>query len=533
MNCRKNFFLGLGIVVVMMLSGLNISFGTEEESGRKFYMTFLPNYHNHKWQSEPQLKYGDSLYVIIYADLEPTNGTITYTDENRIKHFHSFTISDPDIPHIFSVPYNKFELVGYNDAGMINDFSDNEKISFKSFYIETDKNVLVLGHNQSIMTSESFSVLPLELLAEDYLVMAYNSDGITGTPQSPNASTVTPSQFAIIATENNTVVDIFPSAPTYVNRLNPQRITLNRNEVYLVQAYGFEQYSSSDLTGTEVRSDKPIAIIAGHQRARVPIDLPYSTVSRDMLQEQMPPIKYWNMSFPVIPLPDPLSQFDSRNLKDKLRVLAAFDGTELLVGDVLIAQLDKGEFFETDIIEPFMLNATAPVLPMIYRRSAQLSQNGNSVGDPLMQIVPSIDQFSNRQKFYSLEVKEPRYSWGNPVTHQRVYTEHFAVIISPNDNFANITMNGTTVNPATFRPIMESELSYSILSVNPGTNLLNSIANVGLFVCGYGHANSYGYFTGTLRARDDWEPPLLQSSSDCFEFKCKSGQYCLVTCNFT
>lgn len=519
MNCRKHFFLGLSIVIVILISGLNISFGADEENGRKFYMTFLPNYHNNKWQSESQLKYGDSLYVIIYADMEPTNGTITYTDENRVKHFHSFTISDPDKPHIFSVPYNDFELVGYNDAGLIRSTSDNESISFKTFYIETDKNVLVLGHNQSIMTSESFSVLPLELLAEDYMVMAYNSDGISGTPESPNATSVTPSQFAIIATENNTVVDIIPSAPTYVNRLTPQRVTMNRGEVYLVQAYGFEQYSRADLTGTEVRSDKPIAIIAGHQRARVPSDLPQSIVSRDMLMEQVPPIKYWNMSFPVIPLPNPVAQFDSRNLSDKLRVLAAFDGTELLVGDVMIAQLDKGEFFETDIIEPFMLNATAPVLPMIYRRSAQLAQNGNSVGDPLMQIVPSIDQFSNRQKFYSLEVKEPRFSWGDPVTHQRVYSEHFAVIISPNDNFANITMNGTVVNPASFRPILESELSYSILAVNPGTNLLNSIANVGLFVCGYGYANSYGYFTGTLRSRDDWEPPLLQSSSDCFEIE--------------
>ncbi len=517
MNCRKHFFLGLSIVVVMLLSGLNISFGAEEDNGRKFYMTFLPNYHNNKWSDLPQLKYGDSLYVIIYADVEPTNGSITYTDNNGTKHFHSFSILDPDKPHIFSIAYNDFELIGYNNAGIINDNSDNEKITQKSFYIETDKNVIVLGHNQAYLTSESFNVLPVELLAEDYMVMAYNSDGIFGTPDSWEASSATPSQFAIIATEDNTVVDIFPSAPTYDNRLNPQRITLDRNDVYLVQAYGFQEHRRSDLTGTEVRADKPIAIVAGQQRARVPIDLPQSIVSRDMLVEQIPPIKYWNMSFPVIPLPNPVSQFDSRHLNDKLRVLAAFDGTELLVGDVLIAQLDKGEYFETDIIEPFMLNATAPVLPMIYRRSAQLSNMGNSVGDPLMQIVPSIDQFSSRQKFYSLEVKEPKVSMGGPVQHQRVYTEHFAVIISPNDNFGNITLNGANVKPSSFKPIIESDFSYSILSVNPGTNLLNSVANVGLFVCGYGYANSYGYFTGTLRARDDWEPPLLQSSSDCFE----------------
>lgn len=517
MKCFYTKSIGLIAGLIMLFSGLNITLGADEESGRKFHLTFLPNYHNNKWQGSQFLSRGDSLYIIVIADTEPTNGTITYSDGDGVKYFHSFTISNPDLPHIFSLAFNEFELVGFNNSGRIQYNTDNENVSLKSFYVETDKPVIVMGHNQAVTTSESFNVLPIELLAEDYIVMAYNSNGFGGTPEQDGAEGATPSQFAIVATENNTEVDIFPSAPTFTNRLLPQRITLNRNEVYLVQAYCFGEHQFADLTGTQIKATKPVAIFAGHQRTRVPYNLPQISASRDILLEQIPPIKFWNMSFPVIPLPDPVAFFDSRNFKDKLRVLAAFDGTELLVGDQTIAMLDKGEYYETDILEPFMLEATAPVLPMIYRRTAQLWSGGNSIGDPLMQIVPSIDQFSNRQKFYSLDVRQPTNTI--PRTHIRVYTEHFAVVISPNDNFGDITMNGTAIDPTFFDQISNSDLSYAILKVNEGTNDLLSKAKVGLFVCGYGFANSYGYYTGTLRSREDWEPPLLQSSSDCFEIE--------------
>ncbi|PKL84622.1 MAG: hypothetical protein CVV22_12085 [Ignavibacteriae bacterium HGW-Ignavibacteriae-1] len=521
MNCRKQFFLGLSIVVVMLLSGLNISFGAEDEIGRKFYLTFIPNFHNHKWSPTPQLKYGDSLYIMIFADLDPTKGTITYSDANGKKYIHSFSIPDPDIPHIFSIAYNEFELIGYNDANRTNFDSDNEKVSLKSFYVETDKHVFVIGHNQAVMTSESFKVLPIEHLGNDYLVLTYNSNGVRRELDSTSMGyTVTPSQFAIVATEDNTKVNIIPKAPTFKNGLARQEIFLNQGEVYLVQADAFEENIYSDLTGTEVRSDKPIAVVAGHQRSRIPYDLEGSLLeaSRDMLIEQMIPIKFWNMTFPIIPFPDPVAPFETRNFKDKIRVLAAYDDTELIVNDSVIATINRGEFYETEIIDPYILTASAPILPMLYRRTAQLT-GGINVGDPLMQIVTSFDQFTNRQKFYSLEVKEYDILSGGTVTHKKVYSEHYVAVISPDDNFDNLTLNGVPINSSSKISIDNSGYSYIVLPVEEGVNLLNSFEKVGLFVCGYGHANSYGYFTGTLRERDDWQPPVLQSSLECFEIE--------------
>jgi len=488
MNKHPGIFILLLIAVFVVL--LNPQQVKTQDFGRKFILTFLPNFHNNRQSTSEHLRRGDSLYIFIYADTEPSTGKITYYNASGVEFIHNFNIANPDVPHIFSVSYNDFELGSYNNSQIITSNNDNEKITKKSFYIETDKPVLIMGHNQALLTSESFNVLPYEYLGEEYLVMAYNSDGISGFPGSDDARSATPSQFAVVATEDNTIVDIFPSAPTYINRLNPQRIELNTGEVYLVQAYAFGSSMFSDLTGTRVSSNKPIAIFAGQQRARVPIDLPHAIVSRDVLLEQIPPLKFWNMSFPIVPLPDPVAQFDSRLLKDKVRILAAYDGTELFDGDYYFASLNKGEYFEFDIVEPFILNATAPVLPMIYRRSAQLSQGGSSVGDPLMQIVPSFDQFGNRQKFYSLDVREPFISSPFLVEHRKVYTEHFATIIAKTAHLDEIRLNGMAIDLSAFRSIPNSEYSYGVVIPQEGLNLLFSQEPVGMFVCGYGYANS-------------------------------------------
>ncbi len=507
------------IVIGFLIGFFNPQRVKTQDNAREFILTFLPNFHNNRQSPFEHLRRGDSLYIFIYADTEPSSGVIRYYDELGGEYIHNFNIQNPDVPHIFSVAYNGFELRSYNDSQIITSNNDNEKFTKKSFHIKTDKPVVIMGHSQALLTSESFNVYPYEFLGTEYLVMAYNSDGVSGFPGSDEAQSATPSQFAIVATENNTIVDIFPSAPTYINRLNPQRIGLNAGEVYLVQAYAFGSSRNGDLTGTRVNSNKPIALFGGQQRARVPFDLSHQIVSRDVLLEQIPPMKFWNMSFPIVPLPDPVAHFESRMYKDKLRILAAYDGTELFAGDTYFASLNRGEYYELDLTEPFILNATAPVLPMIYRRSAQLSQGGNSVGDPLMQIVPSIDQFSNRQKFYSLDVREPFMASQFVVEHRKVYTEHFATIIAKTNNIDELRLNGMALNTSLFKPIPESDYSYGVIIPQEGLNLLFSTEPVGLFVCGYGYANSYGYFTGRFAPRDDWEPPMLQATDKCFKIE--------------
>lgn len=87
-----------------------------DTKGHDFWLAFPPNYHN--IANDPIEGYTDSLYIYIVAE-EPCSGVIEYTDIFGRKFSHNFQIVDPSKIYTFSVPYDYFELRGFNDSGII------------------------------------------------------------------------------------------------------------------------------------------------------------------------------------------------------------------------------------------------------------------------------------------------------------------------------------------------------------------------------------------------------------------------------
>src|SRR5690606_18743645 len=108
-----------------------------------------------------------------------------------------------------------------------------------------------------------------------------------------------------VATEDGTEVTIHPSQPTWDGGSATQRVTLDAGESYLVQAYLSDTRLTTDLTGTRIVASAPVAVIAGHQRATVPVELAGSLRSRDCLLEQLPPVETWGYSAIAVPYPVP------------------------------------------------------------------------------------------------------------------------------------------------------------------------------------------------------------------------------------
>ena len=151
--------------------------------------------------------------------------------------------------------------------------------------------------DQTITTSDAMMVLPTDVLGKRYRVMSYGSDGKLDTNGGLNINS-TPSEFVVTATEDNTAVTIQPRAQVFGNaKLNPIGLTLNRGESFLVQADITTQMLNSDLTGSVVESNKPVAVFAGHQRSSVPIENVNNVSSRDYLLEQMLPISVWGTKY--------------------------------------------------------------------------------------------------------------------------------------------------------------------------------------------------------------------------------------------
>lgn len=479
-----------------------------DTKGRDFWLAFPPNYHN--IANDPVAGYTDSLYIYIVAD-EPCSGVIDYTDIFNRKFSQNFQITDPSQIYTFSLPYEYFELRGFNDSGIIRQVSSSEhqceKPAPQTFNIRTDKDVTVYAHQQAITTSESMTCLPTDALGTNYIVLTYNSDGAMQGTQITGSST--PSQFVVIATEDNTEIEITPSFPTYVNKNNKQTKILQKGEAYLVQADITQVNSRGDLTGSVVKSTKPIVLIAGHQRTRLPIGT--NVQSRDCLLEMLPSINAWGRNAIVIPFAQHPS-ITSNSQRDLFRILAGSDNTQISIDGQFYGTLNQGKYFELELTDPWFIEASGPILVAQYKKSAQVQGGDNSQSDPLMMITPPIEQYGPFYRIASIQSYERDFIGAlGPV-----YRNHYINIIALDKDVGKVKIDGNAIDATSFKKIPNSQYSYATLQVQQGTHELSAPSGFGLSVYGYGFANSYGYYGGMNLVKYDFTPPVVTVDTSCY-----------------
>lgn len=505
---KKIYFL----LFFILFSGKIFAQPMIDTQGKDFWLAFIPNFHNVDMLMLDKSYYTDTLYIFIVAT-DTCSGNISYRDFSGATYNQNFTITNPNQIFTFRLRYEPYELRGFNASNVIIGNSQNEIIAKQSFHITSTKDITVYAHSQAITTSESLTALPTDALGTEYLVLAYDSDGARDNNNpSAIAGSSTPSQFAIIATEDNTNVTIFPSVPTRKNKSQTQNIILNQGDVYLVQADITLSQLHNDLTGSKITSDKPIAVIAGQQRTKLPI-IGQGT-SRDMLMEQLPPLNAWGRNSIVVPFvqsPTAENTYDN----DIFRILAYSDNTQIFIDGNLITTLNQGQLFETYLDEPHFIDASAPILVAQYKKSSQSSGFGNTGNsDPLMLIMPPIEQYGNFYRFANIQANE--YDYDFTQRYKKIYTEHYINIISQNNSLNNIRLDGNLVSASTFIPIPNSNFSYNQIPVSEGTHEVACPGGCGLIVYGYGQANSYGYYGGMNLVKYDFTSPKLYADTTCY-----------------
>lgn len=499
---------GLIIFLMSILSYREVSAQFDPDKNKEFVLTFLPNYHNN-WYSEVSSEArGDSIFIFIYAEV-PTTGTIEFRNRNGNVFVENFSIPDPQSIYVFKRVARDYALIGVNVSSQSNfGRNDAEKITPYSFRIKSDNPIQVYGHSEATTTSESFNVLPIESLGNEYFILTYNSNNDAENWSFGDQRT--PSQFAIVASEDGTVAEISPSSETASNRTSPFTVNLNAGDVYLVQNTA-DHIHNLDLSGSFIKSNKPVAIFAGHQRARIPLNASITQSSRDYLVEQMVPVDSWSNEAIITPFPAPSNFQRSETHFDLFRVIAAYDNTELFMNGVNSGVLNRGEIIEYNLKNPVYIQASAPIMAVTLKRSSGLTGSaGGYRGDPLLQLVPTPNQFGSSYRFITIQTYR---------NNSKIFTEQYITILSKADNLASLNLNGTSINPNIFMDIPASEYKYAIMQIPDGTYTMTADNPFGLFVCGYGYAVSYGYYCGIIAKRDDFEPPVLQATEDCFEIK--------------
>lgn len=497
---KINFFWAF-LICSLIFSYTNI-FSKEyiDSKGKDFWITYLPNYHTNNLNKD----LNDSLYIFIASDV-PTKGKIEYTNKLGMNFTTNFEITNVNEIYSFRVHYEMYELFGVNVGGNMKGRFNSENISHLSFHVSSEEEVIVYGHSQGVTTSESFLVFPTDALGNDYYALSYYSSPLV------RDISQTPSQFAVVGTEDSTQVTIFPSCNTNFNLDKTVTINLNQGEVYLVQADILsDTLSTNDISGSLIKASKPVAVFCGHQRASIPAINNYVYPSRDCLIEQLPPISTWGKNAFLTPYIQHADIIPDGN--DLYRVMAAYDDTEIYLNGNLLEILNAGEYYEDKLINSGEIEASAPILVAQYKKTAKKEKNTKRYSDPFMMVVPPKEQFMDAYKV--INVQSYQYNTGDNRFHT-VYTDHFITVILPETATGSLLVDGVSPGEV-YKEILGTGYVYSHIRVSEGTHNVEAAENFGIQVYGYGYANSYGYVGGMSFKAINYPPPGVFADDECY-----------------
>ncbi len=448
--------------------------------GREFYLTFMPNYHMGYKNSYLY----DSLYIYISSD-KAANGYIEYEGRNYVQKIKYFRIPEGGGEYKFAEWWREYEQEGFSEYGRHipgrNGFKEKGV-----FHIVTDEDVSVYALNRAFKTTDGAMIFPVNTLGRKYMITSYYSNEKSKDTNIRN--TLTPSQFSIVATENNTKINIKLTVPAYGEYSKQLTKILDRGDSYLIQADTSSAGDNYDLTGSTVISNKPIAVFSGHQRSLIPNNYQGILVSRDHLFSQITPIDVWGKTYIITPFPKAFQQSKVGN--DLYRIVAANDDTEIYFNDVYITTLDKGEFYENDLLMPFAVRANRPISVAMFKKSSSGQVGWFNLGDPAFLLIPPNKQFLDEYNTYNLQARE--FGLGS----KYVYLQQFVTVIIPTLYASTLRLDSKLVDDNYFIEIPETCYSYAHLEVSDGSHNLRADKPFGVYVCGYGVADSYGYVGG-------------------------------------
>jgi hypothetical protein len=315
--------------------------------------------------------------------------------------------------------------------------------------------------NRAQFTSDAGMALPVDALGTSYLVTTYRGSTLVSSDRS---------QFLVLAAFDDTTVTITPkttvripapgtNAPPNV----PFQVVLDRGQGFRAEAL----LAQTDLTGTLVESDRPIAVLGGNLCTIVPS----STAFCDHIFEVMHPLRSWGTSALVRNLPN-------RNGGSIYRVVASVDGTQVSRNGVLQTTLNKGQLFESGpLTGSHLFSANHPIFVTQFMTGS--TSAGASLGDPAQCNMIPPDQYLKSYTFSTVGGSQ--------------FVQHFLTLITPASAVGTVTLDGTPIAAAQFTPIGTTGYSSALLSIAQGSHTTASSQPHGITVQGINQDDSYVY----------------------------------------
>jgi gliding motility-associated-like protein len=348
----------------------------------------------------------------------------------------------------------------------------------KGIHITSAKPIAVYAHIFAENVSGATLLLPVNTLGKDYLSINYKQISNSNNGTKNNEGVPSYSTFAVIATEDNTTVEITPSQ-ALLNGIPanvPFNVNLKKGEVY-------QGLSATDLTGTRIRSIvsaagacKKIAVFSGS--SKISIGCQGDKGSSDNLFQQVYPLAVWGKSYITAPL-------KSRNY-DILRIVLSSPDTKVTVnGAAPGSGLINGLYYEFTSTTTNVITADKPIQVVQYAVTQGETLNcqliNDDIGDPEMIYLTPIEQTLDHVTLNS--------------TGNYKILNNFINVIIKTDAVPTFSLDG---NPyTTFSQVPNSIYSYAQISVGVGVHNIKASDGFNAIAYGFGRTESYGYAAGT------------------------------------
>lgn len=404
--------------------------------------------------------------------------------------------------------------------------SENGKVSQRALYVHSDKKISLIAANYRDKSFDVAAILPIASLRDDYRIQCY-------TP-SAHADASQGTHFAIVATEDNTVVDYRPTVSTpdlaafqtaYANwgeqiwegheydRFRNYPIngtiatdTLKRGEVWYVWT-GNGSGESFDLSGTEVtaRDHKKIAVFNGNPHTNIP----YQVRDRDHIYSQAMPTDYWGTQFAIT---SSLTTIDGQTQTveriDKIRIMALQDETKVYIDGQLVYTFDFStnpkHYYEFDFgAKDSKMEYSTPAGIDYYEGASHYIETSCPCAVHLFMTSDRYDHGKSTNYCNG----DPSLLWVNPIEQQiseitfgtfqtAQVKDHFLNIVTEKNNVPSITLDGNSISDNFQELHGNPNYSFARIEIPHGTHTLK--ANTGFIanVYGFGEKESYAYPAG-------------------------------------
>ena len=342
-------------------------------------------------------------------------------------------------------------------------------------------------------TNDASLLLPEHSLSTEYMVIALPTLAMIGPKETQPSRT--PGFFTVVAARQGTTkvtVTFSAGAQSYgsavVHHTKGQTASFSMEQFDAAQiisqvpssctyvktdTYGYRHCDlrgTTDLTGTMITSDKPVALFAGHKCTRVPFD----KWACDHVEEQIFPLKSWGRRY--------LGTHTISSKKDPniYRVVSAAQGNQITFEPPVHKPvvLHRGQFIDVTTTRDFEVKGTerlALAQFMVGQNYSNPDYDSDEPGDPSMALAVPVEQYRSYYRFLA------------PGSFQQNYVN----IIAPAK--AMVLLDRSVVDSDKFTPIGESGFGVARIKISGGSHTVESSAGVGIAAYGVGLYTSYMY----------------------------------------